>query len=144
MSSPRHTIQVDFVSYMDEVADQLGVRPSMLRLLLTDPRLAHSVILGPTTPYQYRLRGPGRWAGARQAILTQWDRVARPMKTNECSLPEPRGSVGGLWVLLSTGVLVVVSYYYRSSLAALLPDPGSLAEDLGSRVLGLLPTWGGA
>ncbi|KAG7263346.1 hypothetical protein CRUP_027928 [Coryphaenoides rupestris] len=144
VSSPRHTIQVDFVSYMDEVADQLGVRPSMLRLLLTDPRLAHSVILGPATPYQYRLRGPGRWAGARQAILTQWDRVARPMKTNECSLPEPRGSAGGLWVLLSAGVLAVASYYHRSSLASLLQEPGSLAGDLVARVEGLLPAWGAA
>ncbi|NXE52651.1 FMO5 monooxygenase, partial [Casuarius casuarius] len=75
--SQRHTIQVDYIPYMDELACQLGVKPNLLTLFLTDPRLAMEVLLGPCTPYQYRLRGPGRWAGARQAILTQRQRVIK-------------------------------------------------------------------
>ncbi|NXA34151.1 FMO5 monooxygenase, partial [Eudromia elegans] len=75
--SPRHTIQVDYIPYMDELAEQLGVRPRLLSLFLSDPRLAAEVLLGPCTPYQYRLRGPGRWDGARNAILTQRQRIIK-------------------------------------------------------------------
>ncbi|XP_059922510.1 flavin-containing monooxygenase 5-like isoform X2 [Gadus macrocephalus] len=135
VSSPRHTIQVDFVDYMDEVADQFGVRPSILRLFLTDPRVALSVLFGPSTPYQYRLRGPGKWAGARQAILTQWDRVIQPMMTNGCNHPEPKRSVLVPLVLLAAA-LGVASYYNRNSLPSILQDPSAF---LGQ---GFMPSWG--
>ncbi|KAJ8388455.1 hypothetical protein AAFF_G00133310 [Aldrovandia affinis] len=80
--SPKHAaLQIDYITYLDELARQVGVRPNFLDLLLRDPRLGLSVLLGPCTPYQYRLCGPGQWAGARQAILTQWERVAQPFKT---------------------------------------------------------------
>ncbi|NWS84448.1 FMO5 monooxygenase, partial [Toxostoma redivivum] len=77
VKSQRHTIQVDYIPYMDELACQLGVKPSLLTLFLTDPKLAVEVAFGPCTPYQHRLRGPGAWAGAREAILTQQQRVVR-------------------------------------------------------------------
>nr|XP_057930295.1 flavin-containing monooxygenase 5-like isoform X2 [Doryrhamphus excisus] len=79
--SERTPIQVDYIPYLDSVADKIGVRPSIARLLLKDPRLALQVLLGPCTSYQYRLTGPGQWAGARQAIFAQWDRVVQPFKT---------------------------------------------------------------
>ncbi|XP_030228586.1 dimethylaniline monooxygenase [N-oxide-forming] 5 [Gadus morhua] len=137
VSSPRHTIQVDFVDYMDEVADQFGVRPSILRLFLTDPRVALSVLFGPSTPYQYRLRGPGKWAGARQAILTQWDRVIQPMMTNGCNHPEPKRSVLVPLALLATA-LGVASYYNRNSLPSILQDPSALLD----RIKRFVPAWG--
>ncbi|NWW61973.1 FMO5 monooxygenase, partial [Ifrita kowaldi] len=77
VKSQRHTIQVDYVPYMDELACQLGVKPNVLTLFLTDPKLALEVVFGPCTPYQYRLRGPGAWAGAREAILTQQQRILK-------------------------------------------------------------------
>ncbi|KAJ8279007.1 hypothetical protein COCON_G00060730 [Conger conger] len=73
--SKRNPLQVHYIPYMDELAKQVGVKPNFLGLLLRDPRLGLSVLLGPCTPYQYRLCGPGQWAGARQAILTQWERI---------------------------------------------------------------------
>ncbi|XP_077038036.1 flavin-containing monooxygenase 5-like isoform X1 [Agelaius phoeniceus] len=81
VKSQRHTIQVDYIPYMDELAHQLGVKPNLLSLFLTDPRLAMEVAFGPCTPYQYRLRGPGAWAGAREAILTQQQRILKPLQT---------------------------------------------------------------
>ncbi|NWT73298.1 FMO5 monooxygenase, partial [Prunella himalayana] len=75
VKSQRHTIQVDFIPYMDDLARHLGVKPNLLSLFLTDPKLAMEVAFGPCTPYQYRLRGPGSWAGARAAILTQRQRM---------------------------------------------------------------------
>ncbi|XP_038038882.2 flavin-containing monooxygenase 5-like [Anas platyrhynchos] len=81
VASRRHTIQVDYIPYMDELACQLGVKPNLPLLFLTDPPLALEVLLGPCTPYQYRLRGPGAWRGARAAILTQRQRVLQPLQT---------------------------------------------------------------
>lgn len=81
VKSQRHTVQVDYIPYMDELACQLGVKPNLLSLFLTDPRLAMEVAFGPCTPYQYRLRGPGAWAGAREAILTQHQRILKPLQT---------------------------------------------------------------
>ena len=94
MKSQRHTIQVDYIEYMDELACLIGVKPNVWSLLLTDPKLALQVIFGPCTPYQYRLQGPGQWDGARKAILTQHDRVLKPLATrqtdnSECSAGVP-------------------------------------------------------
>ncbi|XP_017671129.1 PREDICTED: dimethylaniline monooxygenase [N-oxide-forming] 2-like [Lepidothrix coronata] len=77
----RFRTSVDYIPYMDELACQLGVKPNLLTLFLTDPRLALEVAFGPCTPYQYRLRGPGAWAGAREAILTQQQRIIKPLQT---------------------------------------------------------------
>ncbi|XP_029473490.1 dimethylaniline monooxygenase [N-oxide-forming] 5-like [Rhinatrema bivittatum] len=83
VESPRHTIQVDFMEYLDELAMQIDVKPNLLSLLLTDPKLAKEVFFGPCSPYQYRLRGPGKWEGARQALLTQRDRIIKATKTRQ-------------------------------------------------------------
>lgn len=82
-------LQVDFVSYMDDIAGEIGVRPSLPWLFFTDYPLYKRVLWGPVTAYQYRLMGPGKWKGARRAIFTQFDRMFQPLKTrqvwNECS-----------------------------------------------------------
>ncbi|XP_053325356.1 dimethylaniline monooxygenase [N-oxide-forming] 2-like [Spea bombifrons] len=75
------SLQAQYVEYMDEVAMEIGVRPNIMRFLLTDPKLACKVFFGPCTPYQYRLTGPGKWNGARKAILTQWNRTLNPSRT---------------------------------------------------------------
>nr|XP_012300109.1 dimethylaniline monooxygenase [N-oxide-forming] 4 [Aotus nancymaae] len=73
--------KLDYIAYMDDVAACIGTKPSIPLLFLKDPRLAWEVFFGPCTPYQYRLMGPGKWDGARNAILTQWDRTLKPLKT---------------------------------------------------------------
>ncbi|KAK5869970.1 hypothetical protein PBY51_024642 [Eleginops maclovinus] len=107
--SQRHTIQVDYLGYMDEIARLLGVRPNIPRLLLTDPRLGLKVLFGPSTPYQYRLKGPGKWAGARQTIFTQWERVAQPMQTRPCDDPQTKRSF--MWPLILSAALVGLAVY---------------------------------
>ncbi|XP_049911760.1 flavin-containing monooxygenase 5-like isoform X1 [Epinephelus moara] len=92
MCSELNPLQVDYTPYRDFLAEQIGVRPNILWLFLKDPRLALQVLLGPCTPYQYRLTGPGQWAGARQAILTQWERVFQPFRTRVVPNPETRRS----------------------------------------------------
>uniref|UniRef100_A0A3B4AHK0 Flavin-containing monooxygenase n=1 Tax=Periophthalmus magnuspinnatus TaxID=409849 RepID=A0A3B4AHK0_9GOBI len=94
VTSQRHTIQVDYIDYMDEIAKQFGAYPNFLKLLVTDPTLWFKVLFGPASPYQYRLRGPGKWAGARQAILTQLDRVVQPMQTRPWKSLETQKTAG--------------------------------------------------
>lgn len=71
----RHSNQVDWMTFMDEIAEQFGVRPNLTKLLLTDPPLWSKVFFGPGLPYHYRIHGPGRWDGARHAIMTADERV---------------------------------------------------------------------
>ncbi|XP_049444136.1 flavin-containing monooxygenase 5-like isoform X4 [Epinephelus fuscoguttatus] len=129
VTSQRHTIQVDYVRYMDEIAELVGVRPNFLKLLLTDPRLGLTVLFGPSTPYQYRLKGPGKWAEARQAILTQWERVAQPMQTRPCCDPEPKRSF--MWpLILSASAVGLAAYVNRSNLPDFLQDPTILLDKI--------------
>ncbi|XP_070550979.1 flavin-containing monooxygenase 5-like [Ptychodera flava] len=79
--SQRYTIQVDGLDYMDEIATQIGVKPNIFRLALTNPKLAYRCFFGHFTAYQYRLMGPGKWANAVQAMETVTDRVLYPIKT---------------------------------------------------------------
>lgn len=57
-------------------------------LFWSDPKLAFTCFFGPCTPYQYRLQGPGKWSGARQAIMTQWDRTFESLKTRPLGFTE--------------------------------------------------------
>lgn len=106
-SCPRTAaLEVDYIPYMDSIAQEVGVRPNLLWLFLTDPGLGWRVLFGPTTPYQFRLCGPGRWDGARQAIFTQWERVAHPLNTRP--IPEPRSSGLSHWLSLTGGVVLIL------------------------------------
>jgi len=100
---------------------QVGVRPNIFSLLLRDPVLWVKVFLGPCTPYQYRLTGPGKWAGARRAILTQWDRVAQPFRTREVPEPETRPSVlFSPWLLVSAGAVTIAIVLSKNDLVPVL------------------------
>ncbi|XP_037530771.1 flavin-containing monooxygenase 5-like [Nematolebias whitei] len=96
-------LQVDFVSYMDNIAGEIGVRPSLLWLFFTDYALFKWVLWGPVTAYQYRLKGPGKWEGARRAIFTQFDRMYQPLKTRK--LPEQESSITARLIMLSLAIL---------------------------------------
>ncbi|XP_030061372.1 dimethylaniline monooxygenase [N-oxide-forming] 3 [Microcaecilia unicolor] len=75
------TLQTDYVVYMDELTSFIGAKPNLVRLFLMDPKLAWEVFFGPCSPYQFRLTGPGKWNGARKAILNQWNRTIQATKT---------------------------------------------------------------
>ncbi|NXX06947.1 FMO5 monooxygenase, partial [Larus smithsonianus] len=116
VKSQRHTIQVDYIPYMDELACQVGVKPNLLALFLTDPKLALEVAFGPCTPYQYRLRGPGKWSGAREAILTQRQRVVRPLQTRTRARPARSSTVPHIFkVFFSIGLIAATAVYISLS-----------------------------
>ncbi|KAM3840230.1 flavin-containing monooxygenase 1-like isoform 1-T3 [Vipera latastei] len=73
-------LKTDCLVYCDELGSFIGIKPSVPALLLKDPMLAMKIFFGPCSPYQYRLTGPGKWDGARNAILKQWERVLKPIR----------------------------------------------------------------
>eukprot|EP00794_Sanderia_malayensis_P014230 gene14231-15714_t len=79
--SERHTIQVDYMNYSDEIAEQIGCKPNLRKLFLTDPSLALLCFFGPCAPYQYRLDGPNTWSGAKKALQSINDNIIYPTKT---------------------------------------------------------------
>ncbi|XP_054706185.1 flavin-containing monooxygenase 5-like isoform X1 [Uloborus diversus] len=82
--SEKMSIRVDFVQYADEIATELGVKPNLLKLFFTDFQLFIKLLFGPCLSYQYRLEGPHKWDGARDAIMTSEERLHWPLqkKTN--------------------------------------------------------------
>ncbi|XP_042322006.1 dimethylaniline monooxygenase [N-oxide-forming] 4 isoform X2 [Sceloporus undulatus] len=92
----KDSIKTSFVAYMDEIAACAGVKPNLLLLFLLDPKLAWKILCGPCTSYQYRLTGPGKWKKARSAILTEWDRVLKPLKTRATN-HSPTHSMASFW-----------------------------------------------
>lgn len=84
-SGPRHTIQMDWVNFMDELAELAGVKPDMLSTFINDPPLFAKCFFGPCLPYQYRLEGPDSWSGAREAIMSYDDRIVGALDTRHCS-----------------------------------------------------------
>ncbi|KFM71581.1 Dimethylaniline monooxygenase [N-oxide-forming] 5, partial [Stegodyphus mimosarum] len=81
VASTRHTIQTDWIPFMDELAEQIGAKPNMLKLAITDPKLFWVCMNGPCLPYQYRLQGPHASSGARNAILGAKDRMIAPLNS---------------------------------------------------------------
>lgn len=107
--SSRHTIQVDWVSFMDELAELNGCKPDLAALVISDPVLAWHMFFGPCTPYQYRLTGPGKWEGARDAILTTMDRVRFPLTTRPLP-PEVtvRNQKYLVWILMAVVAVIIL------------------------------------
>ncbi|XP_023284966.1 dimethylaniline monooxygenase [N-oxide-forming] 2-like [Seriola lalandi dorsalis] len=122
-------LQVDYIPYLDFMAKQVGVRPNFLILLLRDPVLWVKVVFGPCTPYQYRLTGPGQWAGARHAILTQWKRVAQPFTTRAVPEPETRASViFSPWLLTFGGSVIMAVFLSRDKIIPALQGAAQILD----------------
>lgn len=103
--SERHTIQVDYIPYMDEVNSLFGAKPNLLKMLFTNPVLFLTIFFGPSLPYQYRLQGPHAKPKLSKVIL-EWDkRVIRPLKKDY----ESKQIELSFILLVSVFVLIFVS-----------------------------------
>lgn len=101
-------LQSDYIEYVDELLTYINAKPNLLSLLLTDPRLALAIFFGPCSSYQFRLTGPGKWQGARNTILTQWDRTLKPTKTR--TVRESPSSFESFFKLISILALLVAVF----------------------------------
>lgn len=118
VQTQRHTIQVNWMMYMDELAQMNGNAIQYKELLKNDWRLFKEVYFGVATPYQYRLFGPGKWAGAREAILTQNERITKPLMTRQ--VPMAPTAAGGMrrllvWALTILLCALLYQYFFSSS-----------------------------
>jgi dimethylaniline monooxygenase (N-oxide forming) len=82
---------VHYMTYLDSLADQIGCRPRLSKLLMTmDLRLLWYCYMGSHNPFQYRLFGPGSdYAQSREVI------VNLPVTTSVIHLP--------IFLLMATG-----------------------------------------
>jgi len=81
------------------------------QLLKTDLWLALKVYFGPMTPFQMRIMGHGAWTGARQTVMTSWDRVVRPFNSHQ--LQEQPHSVIKLLLLCAVAIAVLAWFISR-------------------------------
>ncbi|XP_013791917.1 dimethylaniline monooxygenase [N-oxide-forming] 5-like [Limulus polyphemus] len=88
LENPRYTIQLDWISYMDEIASLINAKLNLFYLLLTDPNFFRQCFFGPCLPYQFRVSGPHSWGEARRTIMTYNERVFGALKTRHLSEKE--------------------------------------------------------
>lgn len=79
----KHTVEVDWINYLDDIYSQFGAKPNLWWYFFTDFPLWVKLMFGPSLPYQYRLQGPGKWEGARHAIMTAQERIDYPLNTRK-------------------------------------------------------------
>ncbi|KAI1300026.1 Flavin-containing monooxygenase 5 [Halotydeus destructor] len=103
----RHTVQVDYVPYMDEIASQFKAKPNLWKYLVIDPVLWKALFFGPCVPIQYRLDGPGAWPEARKRILTVDERIRAAFQTRSTAIKTRGGGaifiltlVWSIWVVM--------------------------------------------
>ncbi|KAI6240684.1 Dimethylaniline monooxygenase [N-oxide-forming] [Aphelenchoides fujianensis] len=105
VKSPRHTIQVDFSSYMDELAELIGCKPRLLDFLLNDPKLFTRLLFGPAVAYSYRLHGPNALPEAREMILGVEERRIRATHHRDTGMAQYASSSLAFY-LFAAGLLV--------------------------------------
>jgi len=117
VKSVRHTIQVDYVEFMDELGDMIDCVARPLRTFFTiSPSLAYQMIFGQVTSYQYRIRGPHPWKGAIEAALSVDERVNRGTLGLEEGRPLPVKK-RGKGVMRIVGMILVAGIVYAIYLA---------------------------
>lgn len=82
VDSPRHTIQVDHMPFLDELADLIGCKPKFFKIFLKDSALAWKILQIPAIACTYRILGPHPWNGAKDAIFGLENRVLAGMSPN--------------------------------------------------------------
>ena len=113
------TLQVDYVPYCDELANEIGCKPNFVKLFFSDPGLALQCFFGPCTPSQYRLMGPGTWAGAKKAIEDAPGNVIYATKTRVLPHKENNGPntapvVLKLLILLVVVVAILMRFFHET------------------------------
>ena len=110
---------------MDDIANEIGVKPNVFELFKNDFQLAVKVSLlndchfvaaslcncqvlfGPTTPYQYRLVGHGSWSKARDTIMSQDERTLYPLNPRKAD-KQDSSRMARLILLSIVAVLVLL------------------------------------
>ncbi|XP_046577322.1 flavin-containing monooxygenase 5-like [Haliotis rubra] len=125
VDSARYSLQVYFIQYQDEIGSLIGCKPNLGRLFFTDPKLWYKMVFGPAVPPQWRLEGPGKWSGARDAIFSVHENTLYPMQTRKSGQNERDGLYDG-WISLLKKLclcvlaLLFLNWLFRNGLVTLL------------------------
>lgn len=96
---------------MDEIAVQIGVKPNLLSVAMTDPYLAARCYFGPCVPAQYRLMGPGKWDDAPKVIRAVFQNHQTGMKRRHVTQkPEVHNSQMRTFIFVKDLLLVIIFF----------------------------------
>lgn len=114
VDSPRYTLQIYFIQYLDKLAEKIGCKPNFWKYFFTDPKFWYKLYCGPATPPQWRIEGPGKWEGARDAIERVEEKTWYPLKTRDAGAHEADGLYDG-WIKLfkKIGILIIIFLFLR-------------------------------
>lgn len=101
------TLWIEYFQYINDIAGEIGCRPDLKGIFFNDRPLWKHLVFGPLVPQQWRLRGPGKWEGAEEAIRSVHESTWSPMATRVAG----RNETDGLYipfVYTSVGVLIVL------------------------------------
>lgn len=111
--SLRHTLKIPFVPYLNTLAEFIGAKPNLFKLLVTDPHLFYSCYFGPCTSYSYRLNGPNAWPDARRIILDTKNRIKQPLQTRKVEVTDKSENKKWLWsVLIGFCLMLFITVLY--------------------------------
>ncbi|KAK3093667.1 hypothetical protein FSP39_018667, partial [Pinctada imbricata] len=111
VDSPRYSLQIYFIQYIDRIAESIGCKPHLWKLFFTNPSLWYKVYFGPCTPPQWRLGGPGSWKGAADSIMKVEENTWYPIKTRAAGKGERDGLYDG-WVKLLKKIIVFLGVFF--------------------------------
>jgi len=111
--SLRHTIEVDFINYLDEIAESIGCKPDLQQYFMCDFQLWLKLFFGPCTPYQYRLNGPGaNHEQAKKLIFSQDERIKAPFQTRKVKRPsELNASIDAIFMLTAVALFFMLLFF---------------------------------
>ena len=67
------SFQFQYLAVADNIAAELGNKPDWWHFLLQgDVKMALALLFGPAHPFHYRLCGPHKWGGARDATFNAY------------------------------------------------------------------------
>lgn len=104
---------------MDDIANEIGVRPNMTSLLTEDPLFAVRCFFGPCVPAQYRLHGPhSKPALARRSIENCFTNITKSTQHRKVTVAESKKTTVtlsqrliSLKVLLYTLTFVFIAFF---------------------------------
>lgn len=114
--SSRVYVHVDFMTYLEDLASEFGVCPSMVKLLLSDFQLFVTCAFGAYLPYRFRLCGPHRWNKAKQAIMEAGQRMRAPLQGKKAFGNKAKTSSTRLYFLACFAI--TLGYVARYNLAS--------------------------
>lgn len=109
ITSSRYTIIVFFIQYLDKIAGYIGCKPRLWQLFFSDNSLWRKIYFGGATPPQWRLHGPGKWEGAKDAIERVEERTWYPLQTRQTGGYGKEGVYDG-WISLLKKLLLGIAF----------------------------------